>query len=364
MSGSSKTFTVALLCIAILTIIVCVPMSSAAGANNTTSNNTTTVTPTVTAVPSPSPTESPTASPTASPVPTPIAGTLFKNAYWNDNHVSVTVTNGLDQQIQVTAYIGSTSNNTKYIVDPGTTQTLDTPVYNGAAVGQILSFGYIAYLNGSKIDSIETTVTIPASGTSTPVPQETSTVSGTVVDSTSNTPIAGAEVTFTSPTYDKKYTTITGSDGTFTTDKMYPDRYDVSIKAEGYKTALRTTSMITGAGVLDAIAMDRATTPSQQPPTVTPSPSPTSALSSWTSIIYNPTVCVGTISSLIAVILGSIGIYEWLSKQRAARKKVEKEVADKEKADKMAADMKKAGESELAEKPAEDNDKWPEGDRK
>lgn len=353
MSGSSKTFTVALLFIAILAIIVCAPMSSAAGANNTTSNNTTTATPTLTVTPSPSPTASPT------PTPTPIAGTLFTNAYWSDDHVTVTVTNSLSEQIQVTAYIGSTANNTKYIVDPGATQTLDTPVYKNAEAGQILSFGYIAYLNGTKIDSIETTVTVPTSGTSTPVPQETSTVSGTVVDAANNTPLAGAEVTFTSPTYGKKYTTITGSDGTFTTDKMYPDRYDVSVKAEGYKTALRTTSMINGAGILDSIALEHLTTPTQTPATVTPSPSPSSPLDSWIALLYSPTVCVGTVSSLIAVILGSIGIYEWLSKQRAARKKAEKEAVDKAK-----ADMEKASESHLAEKPAEDKDKPAEGDKK
>ena len=75
-------------------------------------------------------------------------------------------------------------------------------------------------------------------------------------------------------------------------------------------------------------------------------------------------MCVGTISSLIAVILGSIGIYEWLSKQRIARKKAEKEASDKEKAEKDAADMKKAAESHLAEKPAEDNHKPAEGDKK
>ena len=357
MSGSSKTFTVALLCIAILAVIVCMPMSSAVEANNTTINNTTTVTPTVTLTPSPSTTASPSAS------PTPIAGSLFTNAYWNGDHVTVTVTNNQDQQIQVTAYIGSTSNNTKYIVDPASTKTLDTPAYKNAEVGQILNFGFIAYLNGTKIDSIETTVTVPPAGTTTPVPQETSTVSGTVVDSANNTPIAGAEVTFTSPTYNKKYTTVTGSDGTFTTDKMYPDRYDVSVKAEGYRTALRTTSMINGAGVLDQIALDHLSTPTQTP-TVTPSPSPSSPLDSWIALLYNPTVCVGTISSLIAVILGSIGIYEWLSKQRIARKKAEKEASDKEKAEKDAADMKKAAESHLAEKPAEDNNKPAEGDKK
>jgi hypothetical protein len=362
MSGSSKTFTVALLFIAILAIIVCVPMALAAHANDTASNDTT-ATPTVTITPSPSPTVSPTVSPTASPTPTIIAGTLFNNAYWNDDHVSVTVTNSLDQQIQVTAYIGTIGNATKYIVDPGATQTLDTPVYKNAQEGQILNFGFIAYLNGTKIDSIETTVTVPASGTSTPAPQETSTVSGTVVDASNNTPIAGAEVTFNSPTYNKKYTVITGSDGTFTTDKMYPDRYDVSIKADGYKTTLRTTSMITGAGVLDQIALERISTPTQVPPTVTPTPSQ-SIVSSWMSVLSSPQVCLGTLSALVAVIAGSIGIYEWLARQRNARLKKEKEVSDKEKADKIAADMKTASESELAELPAEDNDKWPEGDRK
>ena len=334
-------------------------MSSAVDANNTTINNTTTVTPTLTVTPFPNAT----AIPSASPTPTPVAGSMFTNAYWNGDHVTVTVTNNQDQQIQVTAYIGSAVNNTKYIVDPASAKTLDTPAYKNAEVGQILNFGFIAYLNGTKIDSIETTVTVPPAGTSTPVPQETSTVSGTVVDSASNMPIAGAEVTFTSPTYNKKYTTVTDSGGAFTTDKMYPDRYDVSIKADGYKTVLRTTSMITGAGVLDQIALEHITTPTQTP-TATPSPSPTSALDNWKAIIYNPTVCVGTISSLIAVILGSIGIYEWLSKQRAARKKTEKEASDKEKAEKDAADMKKAAESHLAEKPAEDNNKPAEGDKK
>jgi len=357
MSASSKTFTVALLFIAILAIIVCVPASIAADDNNTTSNNTPTATPTITVTPSPGPT----ASPSASPTPTSVAGTLFTNAYWNGDHVTVTVANSLDQQIQVTAYIGSIGNATKYIVDPGASQTLDTPVYKNAQEGQILSFGYIAYLNGTKIDSIETTVTVPASGTSTPVPEETSTVSGTVVDASNNTPIAGAEVTFTSPTYSKKYTVITGSDGTFTTDKMYPDRYDVTIKADGYKTTLRTTSMITGAGVLDQIALERVSTPSQGPPSATPTPTQ-STTNTLMSILSSSPICLGTLSTLVAVIAGSIGIYEWLARQRNARRK--QEVSDKEKAEKAASDMKQAGESQLAERPTEGLDKPFEGDKK
>ena len=365
MSVSSKTFTVALLFIAILAVIVYMPMSVAAKAENTTDNNTTTATPTLTVTPSP------TASPSASPTPTPIIGPLFSNAYWNDDHVTVTVTNNRAEQIQVTAYLGSTSNNTIYLVKPGVTQTLDTPAVN-AANGQILQFGFIAaYTNGTELtsDSLQGPVTVIRGATPTPVPQETVILSGTIIDSTNQTPVAGAEVIFISTTYAKQYPpVVTGSDGTFTTPKMYPDSYQITIKADGYKTGFGTTPMVEGTKIINPIAIDHVEAPSQTPttaPTAIPTPSPTqSIVNSWMSVLSSPQVCLGTLSALVAVIAGSIGIYEWLARQRNARLKKEKEVSDKEKADKIAADMKKASESELAERPAEDNDKWPEGDRK
>ncbi len=364
MSVSSKTFTVALLFIAILAVIVYMPMSVAAKAENTTNNNSTTATPTLTVTATPSPT----ASPSASLTPTPITGPIFSNAYWNNDHVTVTATNNREEQIQVTAYLGSTSNNTIYIVKPGVTQTLDTPSIN-AASGQILPFGFIAaYANGTELtsDSLQSTVTVIKGATPTPVPQESVILSGTIVDSASQAPVAGAEVDFLSTTYGKQYPpVITGADGTFTTPKMYPDSYQITIKADGYKTGFGTTQMVEGTKIIAPIAIDHLQAQAQTPtPVITPVPSPTSAIDNWKAIIYNPTVCVGTISSLIAVVLGSIGIYEWLSKQRAARKKAEKEVADKEKAEKLADDMKNASESHLAEKLAEDNNKLFEGDKK
>ena len=321
----------------------------------------------VTVTPSPSPTDSPSASPT----PTPIAGPFLSNAYWNDDHVTVTVTNNHPEQIQVTAYLGSTSNNTIYIVKPGVTQTLDTPSVN-AANGQILQFGFIAaYANGTELtsDSLQSTVTVIRGATPTPVPQETVILSGTIVDSSNQTPVAGAEVTFISTTYAKEYApVVTGADGTFTTPKMYPDTYQITIKADGYKTGFGTTPTVEGTKILNPIAIDHLQVSSPTPtpvPTATSTPSPSqSIVNSWMSVLSSPQVCFGTLSALVAVIAGSIGIYEWLARQRNARLKQEKEVSDKEKAEKDAADMKKAAESHLAEKPAEDMDKPFEGDKK
>jgi hypothetical protein len=274
----------------------------------------------------------------------------------------------------VTAYINDQSNNKKYIVDPGASETLDTPSVS-AESGQILKFGFIAYENGVKLDSdsLETTVTVIKGATATPAPQETASLSGTILDSANQTPITGAQVIFSSMTGgSKEYTAETGSDGTFTTAKMYPDSYQITIKASGYQTGFGSVQKFDGAKVLNPISLTAIPKPTV---TVTPTPAPSSSpLDSWIALLYSPTVCVGTISSLIAVILGSIGIYDWMMKQRAARRKSEKEesdkakaekkVLDKEKAEKEAADMKNAGESELAEKPAEDNDKPPEGDKK
>lgn len=306
MSAPGKTLTIALICIAIIAVIFCVPITSMAkDGNNSTINNTTTATPIA----------------SVSPSPTPAAGPLFSNAYWNNDHVTVTVSNHRSNQVQVTAYIVDTSNNKKYIVDPEVTQTLDTPTVN-AASGQILKFGFVAYENGVKLDSesLETTVTVIKGATPTPTPQETAALSGTILDSASQKPIAGAQVSFTSITYGKQYHVTTGEDGTFTTPKMYPDRYEIAIKADGYKTGFGSTPMVEGVKILDPITLDKNAVPS---PTVTPSPSPTSPIDPWLALLYSPTVCVGTISSLIAVILGSIGIYDWLMKQRERRKKEE-----------------------------------------
>jgi hypothetical protein len=57
-------------------------------------------------------------------------------------------------------------------------------------------------------------------------------------------------------------------------------------------------------------------------PTPVPSQSPTpNIVDSWVSLLYSPGVCLGSISAFIAIIAGSIGIYEWFDRKRRDRLK-------------------------------------------
>jgi hypothetical protein len=71
-----------------------------------------------------------------------------------------------------------------------------------------------------------------------------------------------------------------------------------------------------------------------------PSPSPTPNLvDSWISLLYSPGVCLGSLSALIAIIAGSIGIYEWAERKR--RDRIKKEEKGGEKKDDSGTGIKK-----------------------
>jgi len=164
--------------------------------------------------------------------------------------------------------------------------------------------------------------------TPTALPPESVTIAGTIVDADNSSPIAGATITFRSMTYDKTYPPVTtNGDGTYTSPKMYPGEYSIKVMANGYQATARTTEKVTEDSMVDNIPIKRIViTPTPTPP---PSPTPVNPVDSWISLLYNPALCVGTISSLIAVIAGSIGIYEWMERKREGRLRKEKEDASK-----------------------------------
>lgn len=258
---------------------------------------------------------------TVTPTPTPVARDVFSSPKWDTDHVEITVNNG-GAPITVIAWIDSPSRNATVSVAAGETMVVSTPSIH-AENGQIVSFGFEAYENDVLIDSYNATITVVAGPTPTPAPVESVTVSGIIVDADNGTPVAGASVIFRSITYDKTYPAVTtGSDGLYTSPKMYPDSYMIRITASGYQPASLLTEKVTGDIMLDNIQLKRlaaAQTPTPPPP----SPTPANPLDSWISLLYSPALCVGTISSLIAVIAGSIGIYEWMERRRLARQKGE-----------------------------------------
>jgi hypothetical protein len=270
----------------------------------------------------------PTPNATVTPVPTPAARQVFSSPRWDTDHDAVVVTNN-GAAITVVAWIDDPSNNLKYEVDAGSTKTVFTPtilVQNG----QIVSCGYQAYENNTLIDSRNFTITVAIGPTPTALPPESVTIAGTIVDADNGTPISGATVTFESITYGKTYSAVpTGSDGTFISPRMYPDFYRIIVSATGYRVARSTTNdKVTVDSMIDTIALARqagAQTPTPTP--LTPSPTPSNPVDSWISLLYNPALCAGTISSMIAVIAGSIGIYEWMERKREGRLKKEKEDA-------------------------------------
>jgi hypothetical protein len=183
--------------------------------------------------------------------------------------------------------------------------------------GQVVTFGFEAYENTTLIDSYTKTVAVIISPTASALPPESASITGVVVDQSTGKAVSGATITFRSVSYEKTYPSITtGSDGSFMSPKMYPDVYTITISASGYQpSSLTTNGKITGDTTVAAIEIK-----SISVATPTPTPSPTAnPLDSWVSLLYNPALCVGTISSLIAVIAGSIGIYEWMERKRRER---------------------------------------------
>jgi len=255
-----------------------------------------------------------TASPTA--VPTPGPRQVFSSPVWDTNHVTITVTNN-GEPIAVVAWINDPSNKATVSVGAHQTVPVSTPAIQ-AQNGQIVKFGFDATQNGTAIDSYSATITVNLGPTPTALPAETVTISGYVTDANNN-PVAGATVTFHSVTYEKAYPSVTtGNDGFYTSPRMYPDVYTISVSAGGYQpVSLTTNGKITEDSTVAPIPLKAlAGTPT---PTPTPSPTPTNPIDSWISLLYNPALCVGTISSLIAVVAGSIGIYEWMERKRKER---------------------------------------------
>ncbi|MDI6896776.1 carboxypeptidase-like regulatory domain-containing protein [Methanocella conradii] len=257
---------------------------------------------------------------TVTPVPTPAARDVFSSPKWETDHVAITVKNA-GAPIVVVSWIDSPLKNATIAVGAGETMVVTTPSIQ-AENGQIVSFGFEAYENGVLIDSYNKTITVMMGPTPTPAPVESVIVSGLVVDADNGTPIVGASLIFRSITYEKAYPAVTtGSDGLYTSPKMYPDSYMIKITASGYQPAQMVTEKITGDTMLDNIQLKRLA--AAQTPTPAPSPTPVNPIDSWISLLYSPALCVGTISSLIAVIAGSIGIYEWMERRRLARQKEE-----------------------------------------
>lgn len=297
---------------------------------------------TTTAAPTTDPSLTPTPNATATPVPTPTARQVFSSPSWNVDHECIVVKNN-GATITVVAWIEDPANNLKYEVDTGPAKTVFTP---SALVqsGQIVNCGFQAYENNTLIESRNFTITIGP--TPTALPPESVTISGTIVDADNGTPISGATVTFESITYGKTYSASpTGSDGTYLSPKMYPDFYRITMNAPGYKVARSTTNdKVAVDSTVDTIALARqAGVQTPTPTPLKPSPTPVNPVDPWISLLYNPALCVGTISSLIAVIAGSIGIYEWMERKREGRLRKEKEDASKggEKKDDSGAGIKK-----------------------
>jgi len=283
-----------------------------------------------TATPTAGPSITPTPNATVTPVPTPVARQVFSSPNWNTDHETIVVKN-IGGPITVVAWINNPSNKLKYEIDAGVTQTVSTPSIL-TQDGQIVNLGFDALENSTSIDSYNATITVNLGPTPTALPPESVTISGTIVDADNSSPIAGATVTFRSMTYDKTYPPVTtNADGTYTSPKMYPDEYSIKVMANGYQAAARTSEKVTSDSIVDNIPLKRLAGTSTPTPTPTPSPSPTPNLvDSWVSLLYSPGVCLGSLSALIAIIAGSIGIYEWLERKRRDRLKKEEKGGEKQ----------------------------------
>lgn len=68
-------------------------------------------------------------------------------------------------------------------------------------------------------------------------------ISGTIVDKSTSDPIKGALITVAPKT---KHV-YTGSDGTFEILNVEPDKYDLTIQADGYETNFFSVTVVAGA---------------------------------------------------------------------------------------------------------------------
>lgn len=281
-----------------------------------------------------------TPTPTATPVPTPAPRQVFSSPNWNTDHEAIVVKN-TGGPITVVAWINGPANNLKYEIDAGATKTVSTPSIL-TQDGQIVNLGFDALENGTSIDSYNATITVSLGPSPTALPAESVTVAGTIVDADNSSPVSGATITFESITYGKTYSAVpAGSDGTFVSPKMYPDFYRITISAAGYKVARSTTNdKVTADSTLGTIQLTRQAGAATPTPMPSPSPSPTPNLvDSWISLLYSPGVCLGSLSALIAIIAGSIGIYEWAERKR--RDRIKKEEKGGEKKDDSGTGIKK-----------------------
>gem|GEM_PF-5888270 len=328
-----KTLTALLFTFVFLSLIVGMTYAQINITATITATPTVLASPTVTVVPSVTPTPNATVSPT--PAPTIAPRQVFSSPNWNVDHETITIINN-GGTINVTAWIGDRSNSLPYTIDAGATKTISTPTIM-TQNGQLVDVGFDAYENGTLIDSYKATITISLGPTPTSLPPESITIIGTITDADNGSVVAGASVTFLSLNYGKTYpAVITGSDGSFTSPKMYPDTYAIRVTASGYQIASFGTEKITSDTMLNSpLSIKRLI--GTATPTPTPSPTPTSIIDSWISLLYSPTLCFGTISAFVAIIAGSIGIYEWLARQRNARVKKEKEEKEKEEKEKQDA---------------------------
>jgi hypothetical protein len=270
-------------------------------------------------------TPTPTVAPTISP------RTVFSSPKWESDRISIVVNNN-GGPIEVRAYIDNPSNLVIVPIDAG---AVNKKVYTNpitAENGQIVNFGFKAYENGTLIDSKEAAITVIIGTTPTPVPPETSTLKGMVIDSTTKAPIVGAEVIFTSKTYGKQYPmVITDEFGSFTSPKMYPDYYSMVIKAQGYKPEYIDTNRLEGDQQLkDPLMIEKLAIVT---PTPTPTPDPEADFfKSWITILTSPSACVAFVSSIVAVIVSLTVIYEWLQRQKERRLRDEKKQKEEGKA--------------------------------
>lgn len=279
-----------------------------------------TVTPAIT--PTPAVNTTPTAVTSPTPVPTPAPRKVFSSAKWENDHVSMLVTNN-GGPITVAAYIDDPANKITTTVTSGANIRINTNSINAEA-GQIIVFGFKAYENGTQIDSLENTIVAGQTQVSPTPPAETAGLSGTVVDAVSNAPIEGAEVVLKSQSYNKQYKATTDSSGYYIIGNIYPDTYDIIISKNGYKQEIRHTSTrIEGMQQMDPITIQKAAagaTPTPVP-TPTPTPTPASPVDAWVALLSSPQGCIATAGGAVGLILSLTALYEWIQRQKERRKR-------------------------------------------
>jgi hypothetical protein len=278
-------------------------------------------------------TTTPTSTPTPTPGPTPLPRQVFSDPRWDGDRVSILVTNN-GAAVTVVAYLSDPMSNLTYTVDTGVTKRVQTP--KATAASGMVDYSFNAYEHNSVIQIYEDS--LPVSVSPTP-PPESAVMSGIVLNAATNSPISGAVVNLTSDTFKKAYPPVyTDASGAFLTPSMYPDSYQVTIRAEGYQTLTINTARLTS-GVqklndqkLSPISVSSPTVaPTPTPvPSVNPSPTPGSPVDAWVNLLSSPTVCVSTIAVLLGAGVSATALYEWTLRQRERRRK-EAEKSEQEK---------------------------------